>query len=124
MEVPTNATVIVNSTAMFRCATRQTDYQVWIVNETLYYDMPESFWENTATTQETMGENELYILTIHSSWLWYDGILIECLAGDNDGLTPEITDAVLLRVQGISLSCDCVYIYTHKQIIQQTCFSE
>lgn len=103
VESPANITVIVNSSAIFRCMTRSTDYTVWFVNGTSLHKVPLQVRENIETTQETVGENELYKLIIHSTFLLYNGTVVQCLAGDNEGEDEGesvVTDSAILLVQG------------------------
>lgn len=101
-ESPSDVTVFVNSTAKFRCATKRTDYQLWRVNGISFIDLPSSIRDDIGMTQETEGANEVYILSI-SGMLKYDGTLVQCIAGDNEG--PQAgesyeTENATLRIQG------------------------
>ena len=83
--------------------TKHTDYAVWLVNGTSLYKLPPLARQNIDTTQETVGENELYKLTFHSTWIWYNGTVVQCLAGDNEGEAQGesmVTDSAILLVQG------------------------
>ena len=105
VESPTNVTVIVNTSAVFRCATFRTDYQLWLVNGTSFYRLPREFRENVHTTQETMGPNELYKMKIISSLAEYNQTTIQCEAGDDEGDQAgqsDVTEIAILTILGIS----------------------
>ena len=106
VESPESVTVIVNASAVFRCATFRTDYQLWRVNGTSFYRLPREFRENVNTTQETDGPNELYKMTILSSLAEYNQTTVQCEAGDDTGDQAgqsDVTVIATLMIQGIQV---------------------
>ena len=106
MESPESVTVIVNASAVFRCATFRTDYQMWRVNGTSFYRLPQKFRENVDTTQKTEGPNELYKMEILSSLAEYNQTTVQCVAGDDEGDQAgqsDVTENVTLLIQGIQV---------------------
>ena len=106
VESPESVTVIVNASAVFRCATFRTDYQLWRVNGTSFYYLPREFRKNVHTTQKTEGPNELYKMEILSSLAEYNQTTVQCVAGDDGGDQAgqsDVTENVTLMMQGIQV---------------------
>ena len=98
VESPSDTTVFLDHTAVFTCETRGALYGYWRVNGTAYNDLPPALRADLDPDRETVGENEVYTLTILGR-AEYNGTVVQCVAGDARGGFVESANATL-RVQG------------------------
>ena len=94
--------MFLDHTAVFTCVTRGADYGYWRVNGTAYNNLPPELRNDLDADQETVGDNEVYILTIPGR-AEYNETVVQCVAGDAGGGSIESANATL-RVQGNEMS--------------------
>ena len=83
---------------MFICKTRSADYGYWRVNGTAYNDLPLALKNDLDLDRETVGEKEVYTLTIPGRGK-YNETEVQCVAGDaGSGSIQSVT--ATLKVQG------------------------
>ena len=107
VEPPSNTIVFLDHTAVFVCVTRGADYTFWRVNGTAYNNLPPALRDDLDTGQDTVGENEVYTLTIRGR-AEYNGTVVQCVAGDVGGGSIESTNATLM-IQGNKMSTLILY---------------
>ena len=99
VESPNNATVLINQIAVFTCVTHGAPlYLYWRINGTAYNHLPSEIRVGLDTDQETVGDNEEYILTI-SGRVQYNGTRVQCVIGGENGETRS--KIATLQILGI-----------------------
>ena len=68
------------------------------MNGTAYNNLPPTIRDDLDTDRDTVGENEVYTLTIPGR-AEYNETVVQCVAGDDEGGSIESTN-VTLKVQG------------------------
>ena len=107
VEPPRDTTVFLDHSAVFVCGTRDALYGYWRVNGTAYNYLPPAIRADLDADQETVGDIEVYTLTIPGR-AEYNGTEVQCVAGDDGGGTIESAIATL-KVQGKDhSSCICL----------------
>ena len=95
---PSDTTVFLDHSALFTCETTGAVYGYWRVNGTAYNELPPELRNVLDADQESVGENEVYTLTIPGR-AEYNETVVQCVAGDDEGGSIESTN-VTLKVQG------------------------
>ena len=101
VESPGDTTVFLDSKAVFTCETRGADYGHWRVNGTAYNKLPLGLRNDLVPNQETVGEKEVYTLTIPGR-AKYNETKVQCVAGDagDAGDYYIESETATLKVQG------------------------
>ena len=94
---PESVTVFTDSEAEFTCETRNA-LLAWRVNGTFFSQLDPSLRADLDTAQETVGDIELYTLTIPAR-AEYNGTVVQCLASVPGGDIIESGNATLM-IQG------------------------
>ena len=100
---PNDTTVFPNQSAVFPCEVNGV-YTFWRVNGTPSNEFPYEIRSDLVTKQGSVGDNELYTLTIPGKDE-YNETRVQCVTG-RDGVEVE-SETVTLRVQG---TCTVMYI--------------
>ena len=89
---------------------RPFSYQYWRVNGTDLNSLPSDIRDDLDTDQETVGEDEEFILTI-TGRAEYNGTRVQCVTGR--GGDERVSDVATLNIQGIIHDIVCaLYAYT------------
>ena len=104
-------TVFINQTAEFTCGVhRPFSYQYWRVNGTDLNRLPSDIRDDVVITQNTVGDNEVFILTI-TARAEYNGTRVQCVTGG--GGDERESENATLNIQGINCNtCTCTCSYT------------
>ena len=90
--------VFTDSEAEFTCVTRDAPSFTWRVNGTFLNLLDDSLCADLDTDQETVGDHELYTLTIPAR-AEYNGTVIQCLASVPGG-DFRVSGNATLMIQG------------------------
>ena len=102
--------MFIESEAEFTCRTRNAPGFAWRVNGTFLNLLDDSLRADLDTDRETVGDTELYTLTIPAR-AEYNGTVVQCVASVPGGEFRESGNATLM-IQGIA-----VYITESSTII-------
>ena len=94
-----DTTVFLNHTAVFTCETRGALYGYWRVNGTAYNSLPPELRDDLDPDRETVGEHEVYTLSIPGR-AEYNETVLQCVAGRDVGGGSIESANVTLKVQG------------------------
>ena len=97
---PESVVVFTDSAAEFMCGTRNAPFFTWRVNGTFFSQLDPSLRADLDTDQETVGDNELYTLTIPAR-AEYNGTVVQGVASVPGGEFRKSRSATL-TIQGIS----------------------
>ena len=88
---------------------RPFSYQYWRVNGTDFNRLPSDILADLDTDQETIGDNEVFILTIPGR-AEYNGTIVQCVTGG--GGDERESQSATLKIQGINCTCNDTCSYT------------
>lgn len=94
---PESAVVFIDSAVEFTCGINL-PFFTWNVNGSFFVELNESLRADLKTVQQTVGNNEMYTLTIPTRAM-YNGTVVQCVAGTVEGVSAESQNATLL-IQG------------------------
>ena len=95
---PESVVVFSGNRVEFSCGTRSAPVVTWKVNGTLFNQLNASLRADLGTSQQTVGDLELYTLLIPAG-NEYNGIVIQCVAGVFGG-TFIMSENATLMIQG------------------------
>ena len=98
MTPPESVVVFTDSEAEFMCETRNAPSFAWRVNGTFLSQLDPSLRADLDTDQETVGDIELYTLTIPAR-AEYNGTVVQCVASVPGGEFRQSGNATLM-IQG------------------------
>ena len=99
VESPSDVTVFLHQTAEFSCKINGGSiYQYWRMNGTAYHLLPSDIRDDLDTDLETVGDNEVFILTIPGRAV-YNGTRVQCVVGG--GGDERESEIATLNIQGI-----------------------
>ena len=89
--------MFIDSAVEFTCEINL-PFFTWNVNGSFFIQLNDSLRADLKTMQQTVGNNELYTLTIPTRAM-YNGTVVQCVAGMFEGVPAESQNATLL-IQG------------------------
>ena len=119
MTSPESVVVFTDSEAEFTCRSRNAPSFAWRVNGTFLSQLDPSLHADLDTEQETVGDNELYTLTIPAR-AKYNGTMVQCVVFVPGREFRECGNATLI-IQGIA-EANTHGAYNSLKVVHQSSF--